>query len=262
MSVSPTDRTYGDQSTFPAKLRSQIPVSDVIYWSYSIPHQPICLSIYCDALSQFPYYIPCFWPHMLILSGPLCFIAAYSKTVVLGTYAVLTNTSLALISDSSTEIILLSSLVSVEATTNHRKLPCGSMCCIPDINRIELDTGRRTRQGRTFATTLWAHDNQEEFVRLLLDAKQKQTPAVGSQMQLMMGMMQQFIQMPMGSLPVHPMQPFPSQMQVSTNPFQQVPVYPMSSFPQTTSPPYCNEELPHHLETSTPKASYDPNGYR
>ena len=54
----------------------------VVYWSRPDPTLPLCRSMFCQHIGS-SIFLPCFWPHMLILSGPAaCMLMNLKKAVV------------------------------------------------------------------------------------------------------------------------------------------------------------------------------------
>jgi hypothetical protein len=184
MQVSPTSATYGDQSTLPAKLETKIQVhaSDVIYWSAPIFRQPVFVSFICEVLGCC-FFIPIFWPQLVIFSVPVICLAALLKFNISRTYVVLTNNCLIFVCGSSIERLELGRITSVCAYSRPER-GCKPMFCMPDLNQIDITTniiipgskhgpsGRR-RQAHAKKYGITAHDNISEFAQLIKEAKEK-----------------------------------------------------------------------------------------
>jgi hypothetical protein len=188
---------WGTRDNIPARLSDHGKKTDIIYWSSPKQEEAVALAMCCETAGPL-FVLPCFWPHLLILSPFLCGIACCSKHQALRTDVVLRPSCLELIEANGTVTsFALENIKSVTATTKSQN-PCAPTCCIPDINRIIIDDGRttHTKNGvRAVLTTLWAHENIEEFCRLILEAKERRsqtgTVAAAQMMMQQMGIMQQ-----------------------------------------------------------------------
>jgi hypothetical protein len=197
---------FGDANNLPARLASQrsSPNRDIIYWSIPNEDAPLWRAMCCQ--STFPMiFLPCFWPHLLIISPCLCCFASYRKSSALDTAAVLKSTSLELIrSNGTVTSIALENIASITVTTKNTP-----ECCSPEINRLIIDDGRtvRTKHGhRPDPTIIWGHENMEEFRNRIMEAKERRsqmsTMAAAQamiQMQMMSGAQQGMIYPGQGS---------------------------------------------------------------
>jgi hypothetical protein len=238
MSVSPDVVKHGNQSNLPKHLSTKAFASEVIYWSSPIENQAICTGLFCDSAGIL-FVLPCFWPHLLVLGGPLCLCAAYQKSLALKTDVLLTPDSLVIVNDTSTQSISLLSILNVTTTTK-TLAPCAPYCFIPDVNRIVVDDGRRGPKGGANPTIIMGHGNIDEFSRLIIETKRKKkfTTVYGFQPNMSL----QQVQMGVDS---------------SQPGLQHQSPYPMYQGNNTIQPPaYIHQANPPHNQP------YDPDGYR
>jgi hypothetical protein len=135
-----------------------------------------------------------------MLSSCLCCYSCYQKSEVLSTDVVLTRTTLEIIKNGRVKSIDLEKIKSITATTQPES-KCSPTCCIPDMNRLIIDDGTMTyHSGGEHSSGHWApaltvvmaHDNIDEFRRLILETKTANSPAaLVAAMQQQMGIMQQ-----------------------------------------------------------------------
>jgi hypothetical protein len=165
--------SFGDQSTLPDRLKSRVTPSTVIYWSSPAQDQPIGQA-YCGDSAGILIVLPCFWFHLVALSPCICCCTYYAKSKALRTDVVLTQTTLELIVDNGPQTsIPLQKIASVTATAKSLET-CAPKCCMKDVNRLIIDDGRIGRNnGNAYSitTTIWAHENIDEFRRLILETK-------------------------------------------------------------------------------------------
>jgi hypothetical protein len=140
------------------------------------------VSYICEVLGCF-FFIPIFWPHLVIFSVPVICLAALVKFNISRTYVVLTNNCLIFVCGSSIERLSLERITSVRAYSRPER-GCKPMFCMPDLNRIDITTniiipgskrgpsGSR-RQPHAKKYDIAAHDNITEFAQLIIEAKEK-----------------------------------------------------------------------------------------
>jgi hypothetical protein len=233
---------FGDGRNIPSRLTShgRTPNTEILYWSIPDQNAPVCQAMFC--LSAGPLiFLPCFWPHLIIMSPCFGCCAYYGKSIALDTSAVLKSTSLELIQSNGTiTSIALENINSITVTT---KLISGS--CLPDVNRLIIDDGKvvHTKHGhRPDPTTLWGHQNMDEFRNRILEAKERRaqmsTMPAAQMMQMQQGMA--YPGQPVMAYPGQPPIGYPGQPPMGySGQSQPVMVYPASEQPaiMMSSPP-------------------------
>jgi hypothetical protein len=238
---------FGDGRNIPSRLTShgRTPNTEILYWSIPDQNAPVCQAMFC--LSAGPLiFLPCFWPHLIIMSPCFGCCAYYGKSIALDTSAVLKSTSLELIQSNGTiTSIALENINSITVTT---KLISGS--CLPDVNRLIIDDGKvvHTKHGhRPDPTTLWGHQNMDEFRNRILEAKERRAqmstmPAAQMmmlQMQPMMSQSQPVMQQGM-AYPGQPPMGYPGQ------PPMGYPGQPIMAYPQQPQMGYPGQPIMAH----------------
>lgn len=279
--------SHGNRDTIPQRLASHVRNAEIIYWSTPRDDQGICCASFFEMAGPIPL-LPCFWPHLVILSPLFCGFAYFARSKALATDVVLTSTTLELLETNGTfTSIALENIKSVTVTTKSQN-SCAATCCMPDVNRLIIDDGRMTygKHGPHPAfTIIMAHDNMDEFRSLILEAKERRShsPMVMSVMP-MQGIPQQMMMMlPQGQQPlVYGQQPMMSgqllqqqqpmmmygQSQQQQQPQQQQPIaygqpmYQPYTYLPSSAPVYPQPEVtpyaaaaPNHAEIEYPKRS-------
>jgi hypothetical protein len=173
---------WGDQRNVPAHLLSYFQQNNVIYWSRPRQDGPVCRTIFCQTFGAC-VILPCLWLHLCMLSSCLCCYISYRKSEVLSTDVVLTRTTLEIIKNGRVKSIDLEKIKSITATTQPES-KCSPTCCMPDMNRLIIDDGTMVYKEGSLEdhwapapTVVMAHDNIDEFRRLILETKTANSPA-------------------------------------------------------------------------------------
>jgi hypothetical protein len=96
----------GNKDNIPTRISERVKNTEIIYWSSPDQESPLIAFSFLDQTAPL-CMIPCFWPHLLIMSP--CFLGfAYStKTSQLGTDLVLTTSTLEVIQENGTTTSIL-----------------------------------------------------------------------------------------------------------------------------------------------------------
>jgi hypothetical protein len=285
--ISSDTKLFGDGHNIPPRLTShgRTPTTEIIYWSTPNHDAAVCQALYCQTAGPL-ILLPCFWPHLLILTPFLSCCSLYGKSVALSTSAVLKATSLELIQDNGTVTnIPLESIKSITVTTK-----VTPECLMRDVSRLIIDDGRvvYTKNGqRPDMTTLWGHDNIEEFRDRILEAKERRVQMTAmTQMtmiqgnmaaQMQMGMqpmminqqqqpvMQQGMMYPAGGQPSMAYSSFEQSAMAYPSAGQPVVAYPSSSQPSLVSATQPAMMMPSYYPSNTvhpePLTNSNPNEY-
>mmetsp|Transcript_15706 Transcript_15706/g.16450 ORF Transcript_15706/g.16450 Transcript_15706/m.16450 type:complete len:256 (+) Transcript_15706:45-812(+) len=247
--------SHGDGRNVPSQITQRLGQSiagHVIYWSVADENAPIaCVS--CLEMSSMLAYMPCFWPHLIIMSPFFLGMSFAAKRELAGSYAVLTDSTLYILTENgSTVSIQLEAIVSIKATTKSES--CG--CCAPEMTRVIIDDGTvvygKHNRPHQRPKTICGHPNIEEFARLILEAKERKAQVMTAQPQYPM---QQGVPYAPGA--VYPVGYNPNGQVISSQP-----VAYGQPIPQPNAPSYqmvAVNPTPHELEYPNPNS--DPNAY-
>ena len=85
----------GNGRNLPSNLSDKIGLDKArtaVYWSAPNPSQPIQKGVFCQTAGPL-IVLPCFWPHLVLLSIPFCCMASLEKQHVLNHRVVVTEKS-------------------------------------------------------------------------------------------------------------------------------------------------------------------------
>lgn len=168
----------------PEELRDALKdkINTVKYWSIPDNTQPITKAVAC--LSMAPLImLPCFWPHLIIMSCPMCVCAAFQKKKILATSVVVTETSVEVITTEydvccipgcykkGKEIrsIPFEKITDVTLETRDKGF-CSA--CIYDVASLKIMDGTFDVHNRPGGSKIQAHENVELLRDKILEEKE------------------------------------------------------------------------------------------
>jgi len=176
----------GDSTNMPPELKhaTEHMRHTVLYWSATDRTQPIQRGLCCA--SAWPMMmLPCFWPHLLILGGPLCCISWCSKQDVQARYIVVTESTVEVVEvehdkccvpgcyRKGQEINSIPLENITDVVTDGKAKGCVT-CCAPQFTELRIVTptmattaGRNTIPG----LAVYAHADIQELRTRILDQR-------------------------------------------------------------------------------------------